>query len=417
MNWVRKGFVQLFAVILLISLLGLSVSLALNQNLGRPEPVKSWLAESKIYDNLVSDLISDAAKTDSERAALYNSQAVLQLADRTFTKDLVSQSVGTIVDSNYAWLRGSTPTPNFSIDLTKQREAFAAQVGNYVQIRLSTLPACTATELTQLQLPVDPLTIQCRPATINATTEGNRVSREILASSFLSNPVITATTLGQEGAQPYYADLTQLPRAYQTTQKLPIVFGVTALLSIVAILLVAVTRRKGIRRIGATFVATGLILIIGKFASASALTTVKTRSVEQQGIEGVMRQPYVDLIDRAGAAIMQDILFAGIACMALGFIAIIYLLATRQRQHTAPAAAPLRQQEPARQQAATKPLPVAPQAPVTPPMQTQPAAKRPQALDIMAPAKTQQPTQKPITPGTAPAIKRQPKPRRPRLIQ
>lgn len=416
MQWVRKSFGFLFAVILLTSLISLAASLVLNRNLGNPGPLKQWMAESKIYDNVVASLIADAAKADADRATLYNSQAVLQLADRTFTTDLVAQSVGTFLDSNYAWLKGETTEPTFSIDLSKQREAFATEVGGYVEARLTGLPVCSAAQLSQLQIPVDPLTINCRPASINATTEGKRVSQGILDSSFLSNSVITAKTVGQEGSQPYYADLSRLPQAFQISQKLPVVFAVAALIAALAVLYLAQTRRSGLRSIGFTLASAGLLLVVAKPVTDMALTEVRNQSLQTQGVEGVFRQPYIDLLNLAGAAITREMMLFGAAYLLVAAIIFIALLATRNRHETTK----VERSSVDKQKPATQGNKAVPKAIVTNPAPVQPILTSPtpraQSMDIMS-SKPVRPVQKPITPEATPSMKRKPKPRRPRLVQ
>jgi len=68
MIWARKSLVHFLAVLLFVTLLGLAAAVNFNLNLAHPDKLKGWLAESKIYDNVVSSLL-DKAQTDNNTSA------------------------------------------------------------------------------------------------------------------------------------------------------------------------------------------------------------------------------------------------------------------------------------------------------------------------------------------------------------
>jgi hypothetical protein len=228
MNWVRKGFVSLLAFLLLISLLWGVSSYNVHTKLSHPDKVKTWVASSGLYDHLVNAALAQAQTNSTQNgtavSVAYNDPAVSSAAKAALPKELIESSTNKFIDANYAWLSGKTSKPQFNIDLTKAKQDFANGVGKQVADHLKTLPACTPDQLAKIQIPVNPLTVTCRPGSLDPQTEGNRVATEVMSNSdFLNNPVLTADNLGQakdKPANPYYQQLSALPQIYQVGQNL-----------------------------------------------------------------------------------------------------------------------------------------------------------------------------------------------------
>lgn len=411
MKWVNKSFAYLFGIVLFGSLLGAVGLININLSLGKPENVKELAAESGVYEKFVTAALeasSQEAQTANPNLSIpLDNVVVVQAAQQALPPSFIEEKANVIIDANYAWLQGKTPTPSFRVDISDAKQNFAQRVGQYITERLQELPVCTDQQLAQIATSgraVDPLTITCRPATLNAQQEGARVTTELQKSTFLEQPVITADTLGREAnsqTPTYYADLSQLPRAYQLMQWAPIVLGVLATISALTVLFLAPYRRRGWRRLGIIFVLAGLVLMGTKLAAATIANQLSDRVATNVAAE--LAEPRSEFIHHIADALVKVNLAVGGVLVLLGLAILVYLyFIGRQKKVTRPddfhdAAAP----------GST----IAPHAPEPP------AIKQ-----SAAPAPNVQPQAKPPAPGythpPTPAPKQRPPRRRgPGLIQ
>lgn len=376
----RKFGVFLLSVILFIGLLGLAFSTSSNIAFTHPAKIKSWLNQSNLYGNFVADAIKQAEKTaggDSSTISL-NDAAVQQIAQSTFTSGSLQNNVNTFVDSNYAWLQGKSSTPNFRIDLTNAKQTFAQRVGNYVQTYLTNLPVCSDTQLSEINpQTADPLTLTCRPATMNPATEAAQVTDQIANSgAFLSNPVITASTIDPKAdseSQPYYQNLSGLPQVYQFGTKLPWIASLVALASTVGVIFVSKRHRNGVRSVGIVLALAGLVLVSTKFVSDQAFSKVQHHVFNNTDI-GQLQKALTAFMHHAEDQLVKVDLWFGIAYLVLAIIILIAMRSTRQRQlkpsflNNEPASAPVALKE--------KPIPK-PTAKVGSAASAQPKPRRP----------------------------------------
>ncbi len=336
MIWVRKGFVHLLAVVLFVALLGGVAALSLNRVFGQPAHLKAILNDSGVYDQVTSALLkqsqTNADQSGSDSSVSFDNPVVQKSAQQNLTPDLLKQSANTFIDANYAWLQGKTATPQFNIDLSGAKNSFAKQVGGAVTDHLKSLAVCTPPQLASLQLPVDPLTINCRPSTIDPATEGARVTDDINSSTnFINQPVITPDSLSQNTKQsqskPYYQSLARLPHIYRLVQKLPLILGALSLLTALGIIFIAPAKRKGWRRVGVVLALAGLVLIIAKFVADAAVTKVADKL--HSGPANQLKQPTTNVARHIEAQLFGFNLWFGAAFLALAIIIFIWLRKTR----------------------------------------------------------------------------------------
>jgi len=343
MIWLRKGFVHFLAFLLLVSLVGGVGVLDLNHALA-PAKLEGLLANSKIYDHVTASVLQQAEKSSSDGgnsgSVSLSDPTVQQAAEAAFSPDLVRQSVNIFINSNYDWLAGKKATPDFKIDLSSAKQSFAQQVGQAAQTRLATLPVCSPQQLAQLSIPVDLMSVNCRPSTVDPKTEGTQVTQEVNDSSdFLSNPVITASSLNQNQlgqasstsqGQPYYQKLSWAPKAYQFGLKLPLIFSGVALLSALGIFFIAPERRRGVRRIGAVLLVAGVILVVLKAVADASVN--KFANISVKGALGSdFKQPISDFMRRLEPQLVRDYLPFGIAFIVAAVVIFIVLFKSRQR--------------------------------------------------------------------------------------
>lgn len=431
MKPVRNTFAYLLAVVLFASLLGLATAVNFERTLGEPAQVKQLLRDSGVYDKAVSAALdksqADALREGNDSSIQLDHTIVQQAAKRSFTPQLLEENTDQFIDANYDWLAGRTQAPEFALDLSDAKKTFARLAGEYTAARLMTLPACTDQELSQLQLPVDPMSVRCLPATIDPDREGARLTAEIGNSNFLTEPVITPETLGRDknsSSKPYYQQLSDAPKIYQLSQKLPIILAVLALLMALLIILVSPVRRKGWRRVAVVLLVSGLLLIGLVLAGGAAVSQAESRLTDS--VSSQLSEPRRDFLqhlqDRMNGV---NLVFGGAyAVIALLILARLYMTRQRGTETAVPPVRSAPQQLPPQQArpAAQTPAPL-PRRPAAPPAR----ANSPTVTDIAGPSKPptragviNSPPVPPARAGTAPTLPQLKKPakkRPPRLIQ
>jgi hypothetical protein len=435
MNWLRKSLGHLLAVLFLVSLLGIAVCVSANRNLSQPDKLKGWLSDSKIYDNLIAGTLEkaekDEAKAGDADTVSLSDATVQQAAEKAFSPQLLQQSVNTFLDANYAWLQGKTPTPSFTIDLTDAKATFAQRVGKIVGDRLASLPACTPDQLAKIQIPVDPLTVTCRPASLDPTTEAKRVTDEITASDFLSQPEVTASSLGRdENSQdkPYYEKLAWAPTAYKIGQKAPLILAALAILLALLVIFLHPEQRKGIRKVAFVMAFAGILLVASKYITDFFVNKFEDK-LFAGNVTDQLQTSRSNLLEQVEAAFIQTNLWFGIAFLILAAVLLIWLFQSRERRSKVSTVRAPQNPSPAEQ----TPAPAIPrsQATRTPLASTNnnlaPASaprRRQPTMDIMGPSTKPQPKPTAPRPGGAPGLSssdlpklKKPRPRGPRLIQ
>ncbi len=348
MIWLRKGFVHLLALVLLISLVGGVAAMDINRALA-PAKLESSLANSKIYDRVTASVLQQAEKSSADGgnsgSVSLSDPLVQQAAEAAFSPSLIEQSVNTFINSNYDWLNGKQSSPDFKIDLSSAKQDFAQQVGQAVQSRLASLPVCSAQQLSQLSIPVDLLSVKCRPSTVDPKSEAAQVAQEVNDSGdFLSNPVITAASLNQNElgqanstsqGQPYYKKLSWAPKAYRISVKLPWILGGLAILSGLGIFFVSPERRRGVRRIGAVLLVAGIILVAYKLVADAMVN--KFAGISIKGAWGSdFKQPISDFLRQLEPQLVANYLLFGIVFIVAAMVIFGLLFKSRQGKNAPP---------------------------------------------------------------------------------
>jgi hypothetical protein len=338
MKWVRQVFVYLFSIILLASLVGMALAISAQISLAHPNKIEGWLSQSNLYASLTSSLTNQAenAIANNVTGGVSISKTVVQKAAQSaLPQSLLKQSAQAFVSSNYAWLEGKTSEPNFKIDLSDAKQQFATQVANNsVLAHLTGLPTCTAAQTLQLES-ANPLLLSCLPAGVSPQFEASRVSQQLVnSSSFLSNPIITASTVstkGLNGSEPYYKKLAKLPKYYQLAQKLPWALGILSILSLLIIIFCSRSKRIGVRRLSIVLMISGVLLVADKFATDVAFNKLKGRLFTHTDNHQV-QQSLLAFAHYVEAEIAKIDLLIGIAYIILAIILFCILILTRHRR-------------------------------------------------------------------------------------
>lgn len=339
----RKFGVLVLGAILLCSLLGLALSISSHIAFTNPQKIKSWLNDSNLYGSFVTDAIKQAEATaggDESGTVSLSDTAVQQIAQSTFSAQLLQKDVNTFVDSNYAWLQGKSNQPDFEIDLSAAKQTFAEKVGEYVQTYLTSLPVCSGEQLAAANAQTtDPLTLTCRPASLNAAAEATQVTEAIAGSSeFLSDPIITASNINPQSdspTEPYYQSLAGLPKVYQFGTQLPWIAGLIAIAAAIGVVFIPHRHRNGLSVLGIILAIAGLALIFTKFLSDQILDAAQRQVFNNDNV-GELQKALTAFMRQIEDQLLKVDFWFGVAYLSLALIIFLALLATRQRQHKTP---------------------------------------------------------------------------------
>ncbi len=330
-------------MVLFLALIGGATNTSLDVALDHPAKLETWLTQSGLYTDFVKLVVTQAGTAASGNLSTsgvsFNDAAVRQIAESVFSPPILQQYVSTFLDANYSWLEGKTSTPNFTINLTASKEAFAQQVGQYVTNHLSSLPICTPSELISGETALasgtsDPLQLSCRPSSLNPISTGALVSQQIASShALLGNTVITQKTFQPNhttNSRPYYVQFSSAPKLYQLSTKLPFALVIIALLCMVAIFFMSVTKRRGMRHIGFVLLDAGVVLTLTSISVDASFTVLK-QHVFSKTSNGPLQQGLTNFLQHVETQINEVTLGFGIAFILLALIILIALLMSRKR--------------------------------------------------------------------------------------
>jgi hypothetical protein len=338
----RKLVVFLLSVLLYIVIVGAATATSITLVFSQPTKLENMLAQSKLYDNLVSNVLEqvNTSQANSTGGIATTDQAVQTAAEEAFNPTELQKDVNIVIDANYAWLQGKTDKPVFTIDLSSAKQTFATNVGSSVTTYLAELPVCTNTELVSINYAeADPLTVTCRPASIDPTTAGANVTAELLSSdSFMKQTTFTADDLGQNGSTPYYQKASFAPTVYHYATFAPYVgLGLIILLSVL-ILFIAPRKRNGVRSLAIVYLISGIVLVSGKFAADYAVKHINISHINFLGNNsnsntvGPLEESVNNFVVRVVHAVTINYAYIGAFLIVLSLIGFACLLFTRKRR-------------------------------------------------------------------------------------
>jgi hypothetical protein len=261
MSRVRKVVISVLAIILVISLFGLSFGTSFDLAFHSPNHLKTWATASDFYDSVVAKASSDTASNISNPKLLSGLDPIIkQSVVKVFPKSQLNQYIDTIINSNYAWLKGKTSTPNFTINVSSQKAAFANSIGNYVANQYQGLPKCSLSQIVS-QITANPFNLACRTSVLSSAQIKDNVVKDIESAKILvSSNVITASSVKRNG-KPYFLAF-NAQKAYKHLQYAPIVTAVIGIICVSGIIFLVNRKRLALLIAGVCFGFTGLILLI-----------------------------------------------------------------------------------------------------------------------------------------------------------
>jgi hypothetical protein len=243
---------------------------------GTPTKIKQALTKGKVYDNVVDGAIEQIQKQNSappegqeggepeESHIPLDNAAIEQVAHQAFPPELLQSSFEQIIDGTYHWLDGEVTQPDFKVDLSIVKQNLANAIGDEAVRHLQALPVCTPEQVRGINLAeADAFGLPCLPPGLNLEIKRQEIVAEVAGSQdFLKDPVITANNLKNDEGKTPFETLSNAPKAFQWTKRLPWIFGIAGLLAGAATVFLHDDRRRGLFVIARALLIAGVLLLV-----------------------------------------------------------------------------------------------------------------------------------------------------------
>lgn len=327
MNTLRKIGLVIAATLLPLSLFSFGFTLSTYQTFSTSDHIKSALEKSNIYDTVIGDVLDHAQNEEGRGQGDFNipvdrpevKQIIEQAAPAGF---LQSQTEG-FLDGIYAWARGDTKDLQLEINLIEAKAKLADGLAQYAANRAATLPACTATDLSLMQQQGDfnALEAPCLPPGTDVNAAAEKVRQEVNGGEFLKDPLITEQDIKNDQGQSLQEQLKDIPGIFDKLVRGMWISGSLVVLFSAAIILLSKPWRKGLKRLGITFVSVGgTITVLALIANVaiSALAGIIAK-------EGDLQKSLADVITILAGDFRNWWLGFGLTVLLLGIAMLISL--------------------------------------------------------------------------------------------
>ncbi|HSX28340.1 MAG TPA: hypothetical protein VLF60_02725 [Candidatus Saccharimonadales bacterium] len=280
MHFMRRVAVTLLYSVFSATLFSFGLLLSLQVVLTTPHTIEGALDKSGIYDSLVHDVLAQQSnQTNNIPIEQPQIQSAIQQA---FPASLLRSDANQIIEGTFDWLKGKTPSPQFSIDINGARENLATNIANYVQQRLTSLPTCTT-----VPTDLNAFTMTCVPTGFDIPTAVAQAKHDILnVNGSLSQPTLTADTLKNNQGQTIPQQFHGVPAAYHSAVLAIYATGIAALLAAAGIILLDQTKKIALRRVGigavTVGISSGLLAWFGDFALRKAIAKLTAATQQNE---------------------------------------------------------------------------------------------------------------------------------------
>lgn len=224
----------------------------------KPTTVKTWLASSGAYEQIIPTLIDNNSQQD---ASVLPASFVRSALVAAFPADYVRTQSESAITSFYAWLDGSANALRFSIPLQDRRSAFEASLVKSLSLQPSQIPECITTPSRLICSAVG--TYTASEATQFATQAGEKIG--------IFNTPLTNESIGLTPSTA--PSLQTIASLWQSATPLFVASIATVILSITGIILLATDKLHSGRRLArSTFFSTLLtnaILLVAVIVTRS----------------------------------------------------------------------------------------------------------------------------------------------------
>lgn len=262
---ILRSFSKGFAVfLLLIVLLAMPLFIALQAAVNSPQAVKASLSKSTIYEKLTEpDVLLNNSDLSSAALADEGVQAALRSA---VMPSYVQASTERLIDGIYAYIRGEAVTLDLSVDVGDAKTRFADSMAQYVRQKFEALPRCQELKIPSTSIE-SLLEATCAPVGISSQQAASYARDEILHAALFSNDRLDVAGLVSVRETFLRAYVDEIRAMYPAFIMLVYVLPIAAFILIFCVLLLASSRRRGVKIIANVFMTAGIIgLLVGLVA-------------------------------------------------------------------------------------------------------------------------------------------------------
>lgn len=313
-RWFTASILTLLLLLLLF--FGTAIT-GISKTIANPEHIKSYIAHSGIYDDAVPVILhffiqsfqkageGEKYFSDIQGRIINPKDPFGQMIQEVLRPEFLRQSVDTIIDASFAWLRGETEKPEFEIVFAKDKQTMQRFLSVLFTEKIRALPACSNDFI--LTKNFDPFNATCRPAGFRLEYIDTFLMQNSDRPEFdalMQKATINSTNLVIDPKTSQKAQLAYNIIAYSW----PLLFVTLALLS----LLIAASIPKkwhGLRLSGITMAIAGSILCVALLIFVSLQNIFVTFFINrlpdtadfvQTYIASIIREAYADSLSRIG---------------------------------------------------------------------------------------------------------------------
>lgn len=261
-NFFRGTAIYFLSTAIFFLLFALAYFIAFSQVTAKPEQVKKILDVSGAYDKAPAVIYGQMAKSETGKPSSVPLQfdIVRQSFLDAFTPAFVRNNVETAIDETYGWLQGKAGEPEFKIDLQDTKQRFADSLAKRVGKRLKKLPSCN---LTQLPSNLNPYTAKCLPPGTKIAAVQAEIRKLAQNDAILSDTAnIAPGDAKDQSGQPLFANVPELPKAYQTALRVPYFLALLAALLSAVVVYISRSKEQGLRKLAIIFILAGFFVIL-----------------------------------------------------------------------------------------------------------------------------------------------------------
>lgn len=230
MDFIRKLSIWLASLICVIAISGTVSLLTLQTTILDRSVVKSWLQQSKLYDDnkLVSAIVQTPSGEQAQDIVTIPPEAIKTALGNTYNSEFIQTQTETVVNAAYDWMEGKTSDFQFSIPIDQKRDTLIQQLSTAIEPQVATIPVCSLRVQTGCRTPgLTPLQYAQQLATQSIQESG--AFSEPLTNKSIAQPVSDPKETTSSFA------LTQLPLLRSIVSILIVALPLVALLSVIFI--------------------------------------------------------------------------------------------------------------------------------------------------------------------------------------
>lgn len=335
MQRTKKIIAGLACTLLPLVLLSFGALMSVHHTLSDPETVKRALSESAIYETFVEKNLGQTGErvtlVTTDQIPLDDPQ-IEEIVREAVPPEVIEAQANSIIDNFYAWLRGETPSVEFTLDLADSRIKLAEGLATYAADRAASLPRCTNTS--DYRASFDPFNAACLPQGITTDQVGEQVRSEVASNqSLLRASTIDGSSLAINNSQEVQiGDLRINRNLYQKLETILYASGAAAVVLSLMILLCSATLRSGVRRLAVIGIVIGALSALLSGAISFIMASINPPAASET--VAAFQQSAVDAIRLLTAEVRNWWLIYGLSLCGAGILALIILGITKPEKGT-----------------------------------------------------------------------------------